>query len=139
MTPHPPASARTVHQTDFTASRGNALQACFASIFHLDLESVPNFIADPNGYMHAIDAWLAPQHVQFRKVNLTAEGTLPADEVFLDAGTLVVVRGKSPRGDHAHVVVGAVDATGRAFVPIMDPHPDSTFLDGVGQWVGLLQ
>ncbi|CAK4071907.1 unnamed protein product [Aphanomyces euteiches] len=129
---------RTVHQTDFTPSNGNALQACFASIFDKNLEDVPNFIADPRGYMAAINAWLEPQDRTFVKLDLTPQGTLPPHANALAVGMPVLLRGKSPRGEHAHVVVATVDSSGRAFVPTIDPHPDNTFLDGVGQWVGVI-
>ena len=33
------------HQTEFSAGRGNALQACAASLLERPLDEVPNFIA----------------------------------------------------------------------------------------------
>ncbi len=41
------------HQTVFEAGKGNALQACVASIFDLEMEQVPNFITAPS-YANAI-------------------------------------------------------------------------------------
>eukprot|EP00978_Attheya_sp_CCMP212_P012036 scaffold29834_cov43-Attheya_sp.AAC.2 len=64
-----------------------------------------------------------------RKVTL---GTI----LFCDAissdrdGSLCILRGKSPRGDHGHVVVARVALYAhQGFDMIHDPHPDNTFLD----------
>ncbi|KDO29477.1 hypothetical protein SPRG_06016 [Saprolegnia parasitica CBS 223.65] len=132
------ATVRQVRQTDFTAAKGNSLQACIASLRGVELDAVPNFILDPSGYMPAINRYLAPQGLTFEKINLAADGSVPADTSLLQPGSAVVLRGKSPRGDFGHVVVARVEASGQAFEPIMDPHPDDAFLDGPGQWVGVL-
>ncbi|EQC37356.1 hypothetical protein SDRG_05573 [Saprolegnia diclina VS20] len=132
------ATVRQVRQTDFTAAKGNSLQACIASLQGVELDTVPNFILDPAGYMAAINRYLAPQGLTFEKITLTANGSVPADASRLPPGSAVVLRGKSPRGDFGHVVVARVEASGEAFEPIMDPHPDDTFLDGPGQWAGVL-
>ncbi|OQR90783.1 hypothetical protein THRCLA_22512 [Thraustotheca clavata] len=127
-----------VRQTDFTAAKGNALQACVASLRQLQLEDVPNFIVDPEGYMTAISRWLATQKLTFVKVNLDQDGTIPSDTSPFEPQCYVILRGKSPRGDFGHVVVAQVDATGRQFHPVMDPHPSNDNIDGPGQWAGAI-
>ncbi|OQR87221.1 hypothetical protein ACHHYP_09345 [Achlya hypogyna] len=126
---------RVVRQTDFTAAKGNALQACFAALCGAELKDLPNFIAAPEGYMVAINQWLAPQACAFTKFNLASDGSLPTENEALAPGSFVILRGKSPRGDFGHVVVACVDASGRTFSAVMDPHPDDKYLDGPGQWV----
>ena len=76
LTPNPP-----VQQTDFTHSKGNALQACFASMFRLELAEVPNFILHPDGYMTAIDAWLCSKGLSCYKQELTPDGSLHHNQV----------------------------------------------------------
>ncbi|KAF0756507.1 hypothetical protein AaE_004600 [Aphanomyces astaci] len=64
---------RRVLQTDFTAEKGNALQACFASLYGLDLDDVPNFIADPRGYLDAINSWLASRdYLSMKQLSILA-------------------------------------------------------------------
>ncbi len=43
-----------VHQDDFTPSKGNALQACVASILGKSLDEVPNFVTLDCGYEEGI-------------------------------------------------------------------------------------
>ena len=123
-----------VRQTDFTATRGNALQACVAAVLGQPLAAVPNFLASPLGYLPALQAWLAPRRLAVVKVPLTAAGCLPDA---LPAGTPVLLRGTRPRGAPAHVGVGRVAADGVRVAPAMDPHPDDTMLDGPGQWAAV--
>ena len=112
-----------VQQTDLTAGSGNALQACVASLFGLELDQVPNFVTLECGYEEGIRQFVAPSFV-VRKIAIS-EGR-PTEEV--PADTLVILRGKSPRGAHGHVVIAKFEAGG-SFTNELDPHPDSTFLD----------
>ena len=138
---------RGVLQTDFSPGSGNALQACVASMVGvagpLDASgagggAVPNFIVDPRGYDAALGAWAEARGLRWAKVTLDAAGALPAGS--LPAGVprdaLCVLRGKSPRGDHAHVVVAQLREGKPA--ALFDPHPDGTMLDGPGSWAGFL-
>ena len=50
---------RRVNQTAF-GRKGDALQACFASLLDLDMDEVPNFILEPD-YMAAIQSFLLPR------------------------------------------------------------------------------
>jgi len=137
---------RGVLQTDFSPGSGNALQACVASMFGvagpLDTNTcegeVPNFIVDPRGYDVALSAWAEGRGLTWVKVNLDPSGSLPGGSppAGVPHDALCVLRGKSPRGEHAHVVVGQL--RGGTPVPLFDPHPDATMLDGAGGWVGFL-
>merc|ERR1712039_834903 len=114
-----------VLQTDFSPGRGNALQACVASIFSLELESVPNFVTAPEGYENAIRTWLEARARRFHKVQLE-DGRLPSNEACWSA-QLCMLRGTSPRGDHGHVVVAKVSDNGTLQI-VHDPHPDGSGL-----------
>ncbi|KAL1506964.1 hypothetical protein AB1Y20_007828 [Prymnesium parvum] len=122
--------ASRVLQTDMTPQRGNALQACVASLLHLELSAVPNFILDPAGYWPAMLSHAASVGLSLAKLPLP-EGKLPFPSC---PGTLCILRGLSPRGAHGHVVVGRVAADGLSIEPVHDPHPDSTFLHGPAEW-----
>ena len=158
-----------VYQTDFTPERGNALQACFAAMFRLELQKVPNFVLHPgngskilrhgnqydplclkrsvfilsdptDGYEVSIGAWLSTQSLNYRKITLSG-GILQESDVltkfgvpYIKYGTIAILRGKSPRGEHGHVVIAKVDASGLGFDFVHDPHPDSTFIDGQPSW-----
>ena len=132
----------TVHQTDFTAGSGNALQACVASLFALPLDTVPNFIELAEGYAEGIKAFVAGSFAP-RKVAVggtpdgsgtapaaggdSAHGSLPLPAS--DAARLCLLRGTSPRGSFGHVVVARVtQCAPPVFEYVCDPHPDGTFL-----------
>ena len=48
----------------------------------------------------------------------------------LPSGEFVILREKSPRGEHGHVVVSVIEFGGFTVMPVHDPHPESTMLDG---------
>jgi len=128
-------SVTLVHQTEFTANKGNALQACVAAMFGLaptDFEenggTVPNFVAASEGYEKAISSWAISNGHRFNKVNLMPSGKLP-DSHRVTPGTLCLVRGTSTRGNHGHVVVGEVGEDGQSILMVHDSHPDCTFLN----------
>ncbi len=114
-----------VHQTEFSAGSGNALQACIAAVFARSLETVPNFIALGCGYEKGIEDFVAP-YFKVHKIVLTDSDGHNSPSV--PANQLVILRGKSPRGAHGHVVV-AKCVDGKVFNNVHDPHPDATFLD----------
>ena len=105
-----------VLQTDFSAGSGNALQACVASLFHLQLEDTPNFVTLPS-YEQGIQDFVQPRYQ-------ASKSKPPAS----NSQALCILRGKSPRGDFAHVVVARCRDDGN-FDFVWDPHPDATFLD----------
>lgn len=113
----PPTAIR---QDDFSPAKGNALQACVASLFGQPLKDVPNFIALECGYQQGIE-----QYVQESKLDAIKK---MCDEISkVDEGKLCILRGKSPRGDFGHAVVARI--VKGAFEMVHDPHPDDTFLD----------
>ena len=111
-----------VYQDDFTPSKGNALQACVASIFGKTLNDVPNFITLDVGYEEGIREYVK----DFYKVEKKTFDSI--HEQTKDVGKICIVRGKSTRGDFGHVVVGKMKINGEVEM-IHDPHPDNAFLD----------
>ena len=142
---NPAQDPAQVYQTDFTPGTGNALQACVASIFHLPLDEVPNFVALPCGYEHGIQEFVAPRGYVCRKVPVAADvstirrsrpasGGLPESEA--KKTRLCILRGTSPRGDFGHVVVAllneqvsAAEITSTWFDWRWDPHPQGGYLN----------
>jgi hypothetical protein len=116
---------RPVMQTKFLVTdddgenvqRGNCLQACLASIFELDLDDVPHFVAMPeNEWWAALWNWLGERNIEVHYERITAPGGwLPLSIPYLLAGP-------SPRGEFSHVVVA------QSHEVIHDPHPDGTGL-----------
>lgn len=130
-----------VYQDDFRPGRGNALQAAVASIFGLDLGTVPNFVVLPEGYEKAIENFCKERGGTSVKLKLQQQGD-DTTTTTIDGyeGQLCLLRGKSPRGDHGHVVVARRIGQGESgestigvrtggFEMVHDPHPDETFLD----------
>ena len=114
-----------VRQTDFTPSRGNALQACVASLLNMPLDQVPNFVTLPD-YEQGIR--------EFLKDTPFSSSKRPISELYMnDDNMLCILRGKSPRGDFGHVVIARV--VNADFEMVHDPHPDDTFLENyVNGW-----
>lgn len=120
----PPTGPR---QTDFSPGSGNALQACVAALLGVPLVDVPNFVTLECGYEQGIRSFVDPLSCQ--KVTLGA-GADPAVLVGL-SGSVVLLRGRSPRGTHGHVVLArvvAAEGVPPTFEMLFDPHPDATFL-----------
>eukprot|EP01134_Creolimax_fragrantissima_P000580 CFRG0580T1 len=111
---------RREYQTEFEAEKGNALQACVATILNVPMNEVPNFIMEPD-YWASMLSHAKTQQYTLIKVPLTAEGRLP---FATGEGALCIVRGTSPRGSHGHVVVGAVATDGTRIDLIHDPFPN---------------
>ena len=115
-----------VNQTIFGV-KGNALQACFASLLGLGLNQVPNFILKPD-YMDAIQTFLRPFGMAFLKVSM-ATLMSNADSLSNVEGLQYVVVDVSPVGGVRQCCVGVI--------VIHDPHPQS---DGIsregGIWAG---
>jgi len=121
-----PCLPKRVHQDDFSPGRGNALQACVASIFGLSLNDVPNFITMPEGYEAAIKKFCLQQNRDGKCIKIKIDGSSNIPDEY--NGMICVLRGKSPRGDFGHVVVAHNIANGR-FDMVHDPHPEGTYLD----------
>ena len=121
---------KQVYQTIFEAGKGNALQACIASIFDKSLEETPNFLSFKS-YADAIaDFVQVHKGLTFIKFNLP-HGALDFD---VKHQPLVLAAGKSPRGNHKHVVVGKI--VGRKIELVHDPYPDGMGLEGSPIWIG---
>jgi hypothetical protein len=118
-----PPIATVVRQDDFSPGKGNALQACVASLFGQPMHEVPNFVTLECGYQQGIEQYVQEQSkLKVIKKKVCAEETVSEDE-----GKLCMLRGKSPRGNFGHVVVARKVRGG--FEMVHDPHPDDTFLD----------
>lgn len=132
-----------VFQDDFTPSKGNALQACVASLLgHDSLRRVPNFVTLECGYEQGIYNTLKENNADCTALKLSCSccdnnGDIDVvDGKF--GGRLCILRGKSPRGAYGHVVVARIvdnnsnkasDDGKYQFEMIHDPHPSGTFLD----------
>lgn len=109
--------------------RGNCFQTCLACILALPLEEVPHFYdtdEEHDQQYQNVLVWLAQRG--WVCVWTPWEWIGPAWTV-LPSDSLLVVSGKSPRGDWGHVVVGRV-VTKDEWQLVHDPHPDRTGLDG---------
>lgn len=120
-----------VLQDDFSPGKGNALQACVASMFSQSLSDVPNFVALQCGYEEGIRQYLQRNSDPGKTYSYVKKK--PWSVVGSDSNRLCILRGKSPRGDFGHVVVGRVlwevSKDQATFEMVHDPHPDGTFLD----------
>eukprot|EP00512_Aurantiochytrium_limacinum_P006726 CAMPEP_0171513334 /NCGR_PEP_ID=MMETSP0959-20130129/2158_1 /TAXON_ID=87120 /ORGANISM="Aurantiochytrium limacinum, Strain ATCCMYA-1381" /LENGTH=131 /DNA_ID=CAMNT_0012051391 /DNA_START=49 /DNA_END=441 /DNA_ORIENTATION=+ len=130
------ASSSTGHmQTIFEGGKGNALQACVATVLKADsLSSVPNFMESGAEYMDKCNEFLGSNYppLAMVKVDLQqTEGRLPFPAA---AGTRTIVAGKSPRGDFKHCCVYRVGKDGVSLEPCHDPHPDARFLESPFSW-----
>ena len=120
-----------VFQNNFEAGKGNALQACIASILNRALDEVPDFIQAPD-YLQYLNRWLAEQGMAFLKIDLVmGELVHPTAE-----GLLLLLAGPSPRGSHRHIVVGRTANNG--FECLHDPYPNGGGLAGEPLWAGFL-
>lgn len=100
-----------VQQTKFGYPGGNCLAACLASIFEVDIDSVPDF-GDGSGW-----------YDKFEQYMMEAHDLQPIDIEYPSCHTPIgyhIINGESPRGDYLHAVVG------KDGEPVFDPHPDDT-------------
>ena len=117
-----------IFQDDFSPAKGNALQACVASLLGLPLHDVPNFIALDCGYEEGINMYLQEMSPEHCTMTMVKKKVASVNES--DLQKLCILRGKSPRGNFGHVVVARlVETNGPLFEMIHDPHPASNFLD----------
>ena len=122
----------SIRQTDFTPSKGNALQACIATILEIELSEVPNFILEPDLYA-SLRGFLSQYGLGFLKVTLNESGELN----FFPGEGLCLLAGNSPRGPHRHVVIAKISSSSPLRpIPIFDPHPSDAFLSGIPLWAG---
>jgi hypothetical protein len=123
-----------VRQTIFDMAKGNALQACIASILRMELHQVPNFVTFGDSAYDELRRFLAQHGMGFVKIELK-NANLP----FAPFGTnsLCVMAGRSPRGNYRHAIVGKLTTNSVSPQPFYDPHPEQTMLKSY-DWVGLL-
>jgi hypothetical protein len=129
---------KRVNQTIFGA-KGNALQACFASLLGLGLNQVPSFILKTD-YMDAIQTFLRPFGMAFLKVSM-ASLMSNADSLSNIEGLQCAVVGVNSLGGVRQCCVGVVKNTVRAhtcnaYQVIHDPHPKSDGISGEAIWAG---
>lgn len=116
-----------VDQDKFGALVGNCFPACVASILGIPLETIPNFCALANfeslpdsEWFEAFIWWCNTLGWSYIK--------LDCSYTYLAEGQVVILTGKSPRGEFNHCVVGVFD--GESFVVAHDPHSSRQGLDG---------
>ena len=111
--------------------RGNCFQVCVATILGLPLDQVPHFYGTDGSVEEqtaAVQHWLAARG-WFRLATTwewIRDGYFGAP--LLPADSLVIVSGKSPRGDWEHAVVGRVE--NGAWTLVHDPHPSKAGIVG---------
>jgi hypothetical protein len=108
--------------------RGNCLQTCLASLLNLPLAEVPHFYdTDETAEDQYVNSskWLAERG--WIKLWVPWDW-LVSNWIAVPSQGLVIVGGKSPRGDWSHVVIGQIHGTEWSLVH--DPHPSQTGLDG---------
>lgn len=104
---------RGIRQTRFGKPDGNCLEACLASLFHFDIETIPHFVAEDD-WVGAMNDWLA--------FNLGIEVVYTSDLEWVQ-GRDHLISGMSPRGPFGHTCVGRDGSI------LFDPHPDETGLE----------
>jgi len=100
---------KEVFQTKFGYPDGNCHAACLASIFELEIETIPNFGVGPSWYEKFTLWCIAKLGVQPIDIQIN-------DEVFTPSG-FHMINGPSKNGDFWHSVVGM---DGKVF---HDPYP----------------
>ncbi|MGB0983621.1 MAG: hypothetical protein ACPG19_06245 [Saprospiraceae bacterium] len=122
---------KKVYQTEFEANKGNALQACVASIFGETIENVPNFIESDN-YANAISDFVYTNYgLTFVKILLNKDEL----DFPVQHETWILAAGKSPRGNFKHVVVSKI--VDKKITLLHDPYPNANGLLGAPNWIGL--
>jgi hypothetical protein len=119
------------YQTVFEANKGNALQACVASIFGASMDNVPNFIEADN-YADAIADFVYTNYgLTFVKFSQNKNEL----DFKVQNETWILAAGKSPRGNFKHVVVSKI--VDKKITLLHDPYPDGEGLVGAPNWIGL--
>ena len=108
-------------QGEFTPEKGNALQACVASIFCKNMTSVPNFISNTNKngkhipYKEGIKTFVNSIGYDCTKIELYGSGVKGGVDLLPYYNSVCLLRGKSPRGEHGHVVVARITSSQPSF------------------------
>lgn len=101
---------KKIFQTRFGYPHGNCHAACLASIFELDIESIPAWGVDLDWY-EKFTEWCI-QMFGMQPIDIEAESS-----VFVPRG-YYIINGESKNGDFWHSVVGKDGEI------VHDPHPD---------------
>lgn len=98
---------------------GNCFAACVASLFEVELDSVPNFVEfqGPLGWWDAARAWCRECGYDIARIEKLNDVMLWSD---CPPGDHALATIRSPRGDWLHTVV--IDREG---VVVHDPYPDA--------------
>lgn len=99
---------------------GNCFATCIAAILELPQEEVPNFVAADNWWT-ATQEFLCDYGYSLVSVDAGHENN------YFYHGGYLIAGGPGPRG-HRHCVVY------NRGEPVMDPHPDGTFLERVDRY-----
>lgn len=122
---------KPVHQTLFGAPDGpneligNCYPSCLATLLDVDLAEVPHVYQ-----LHAVDDDALQATLNWlhgRGYTTLCYDWAPWVQRYFP-GALVIVSGKSPRGEFQHAVVGEITETGWRL--IHDPHPNGSGIDG---------
>lgn len=120
---------KPVHQTLFRTDdappdeRGNCLQAALASVFDLELDQVPHFVAlDEDVWWEAFWRWCRDRNIALNYERTHDEDGEHIPGAWVPLGMPYLMTGPSPRGDFSHVVVAQDHEL------LHDPHPDGTGL-----------
>ena len=108
-----------VDQTIFEFGTGDCMRACIASIFELDIETVPNFMQDGNAkFNEYLNNWCESRFL--RAIDITT------DDLKILQDCYVIACGDSPRAKNGerHAVVWLNEQI------VFDPHPHRTGLNG---------
>lgn len=131
---------KPVHQTLFGGPDGpldeigNCFPACLASLLEVDLAQVPHVYqlhADNNDAHVATCRFLSSHGFAFFCFDWG-----PWVHVAIPPGALVMISGKSPRGDFQHVVLG--ELTGDDWRLVHDPHPSGDGIVGGPAFIEML-
>lgn len=116
-----------------TQATGNCYQVCVACILDLPVEEVPHFYGETDDIDLAnanIVKYLAAQGCYQIYMDWGYfMGLYQKQLIRLPEGNLVILGGKSPRGDFEHAVLGTVNPDG-TYTIVHDPHPTDAGLVG---------
>lgn len=119
----PPGTTRENVEEPPGDRRGDCLRACFASIFELDLDEVPHFVAQDD-WWGCLTRWLKTRNLAIVERPYTVaddEATVWTPPSPIDVPT--VVTGPSPRGGGIQHAVVAINGQ-----VVHDPHPSGAGL-----------
>lgn len=132
---HKPERQHLFHPLIGQIDTGNCYQVCMATVLGVPVSAVPHFYS-VNATVESANRHIGTYLALQQRMTVTYmwpsvlkgrhEGWLPfGDDV------LVIVSGKSPRGDFLHAVVGVLDSkNANGWKMIHDPHPSDAGIVG---------